>query len=103
MMKNAHKFQLMHSILSSTLESKSINTSHQPTSKRLIKYTKATCWYSFIKVSALSIRGMMSGRLMPEGGAADAADITEGLRDGDELDFDGFVRAVSGAERRSTG
>ena len=60
--------------------------------------------YCFIKVSALSIREMMSGRLMPEGGAADAADITEGLRDGDELDFDGFVRAVSGAERsRSTG
>lgn len=57
----------------------------------------------FIKVSVLSIREMMSGRLMPEGGAADAADITEGLRDGDELDFDGFVRAVSGAERRSTG
>ena len=45
---------------------------------------------------------MMSGPLMPEGAAEDAADITKGLRDDDLIDFDEFVRMVSGAERKMT-
>lgn len=47
----------------------------------------------------VSIREMMSGPLMPDGGAEDAADITEGLGDGDAVDFEEFVRMVSGAQR----
>ena len=53
-----------------------------------------------LQVSAVSIREMMSGPLMPDGGAEDAADVTEGLRDGDLLGFHQFVRMVSGAEKK---
>ena len=41
----------------------------------------------FLEVSAASIRALMSGPRMPAGGAEDAAEITEGLRDGDLVDF----------------
>ena len=51
-------------------------------------------------MAALSIREMMSAPLMPDGAAEDAADVTEGLRDGDLVDFDEFVRMVSGVERK---